>query len=241
MITLSSTAALARLTPGFRRASSISHWLSRLLRSSPVVTRSGMISSAIESGTQNSGTISAIEPVEASRRDAHHGVALAIERDLAVENVWIGIEAAVPKFVAEHNDAIAAYGLVILVGDGTAQGHGQAEDGEEVSADGLAPDALRRALAADAGRNEGEVRGNATLKDVFGLVAIVEVVGIGVGVAFRKHDHAARIGNGRTPHSSPLATLKTVALAANPRAMEVITTREKPGLSARFGTHNEIL
>jgi len=124
---------------------------------------------------------------------------------------------------------VAASGGVVLGKNGTAERHRRVERGEEVAADGLAPDSLGLSFAADAGGNERKVRGNATFEEARGLVAIVDVVGIGKELPSENMTMRPGSRTGRTPQSSPLATLKTVALAANASAMERITTKEKPG------------
>ena len=145
-----------------------------------------------------------IDAVKARRRDAHHGVVLSVERDVAVENAGVGAEATPPQTAAEH-DHVTASSSVIFRKNGTAEGHGHIECGEEVAADGLAPDALGLSLAADAGGNKRKVRGYAALEDGAGLVAIVEVVGIREGLALREHDHAAGVPDGQDSPQQPVS------------------------------------
>ena len=88
--------------------------------------------------------------------------------------------------MAEYHHRVAAHHLVLTRQDAAAERGSHAHNGKVVAAYGLAPDALRLAFDSQAGGNQGEMGAHTALKDLQGLVAIVEEVGIGIRFALRE-------------------------------------------------------
>jgi hypothetical protein len=142
--------------------------------------------------------------VEPGRGNAGYGIALPIENHVASENACVGPEAPLPEAVAEHHHRVTARPPIVFGKDGTAEHHLDAQDGEVVAAHHLAPDALWLSHAPQTGGNEREVRRDATLEDVRGLLLIVQVVWMGEGAAFGEHHHPPWILDGQHTPEQPV-------------------------------------
>ncbi len=125
----------------------------------------------------------AVNPWRLLGSDAHHRVLLSPSLRLFPTMARITSEALLPEVVAQDHHRMGSRSLAFLVHEKPARLGFDAQEGEHVPGDRLAPDRLRGGFRLQAGE-EGFVSGHAG-KDV-GLIAEIHQVGIGgngVGVA----------------------------------------------------------
>ena len=92
-----------------------------------------------------------IDAIEAAgRQNPDDLVRLAIEHDVAMQNIWIACEPALPHRVGEDDDAVGAW-LILAWQEGAAERGLHAEDGEEVGRDHHARDSRGIALSGQRG------------------------------------------------------------------------------------------
>ncbi len=98
-----------------------------------------------------------IEPAEIWRGDADYGVEATGECDGFSGDVGIGVEAGVPDAITENDD-----GRILFVGaEAAAKSERELGDVEEIGGGGLAPKALRIAVAGDGGGKKFDEGGDA--------------------------------------------------------------------------------
>lgn len=136
-----------------------------------------------------------IEPAEVWRCDADDGVRMAREGDRFAEDVGVGIETRFPDAVAKNDD-----GRVLLVrSKAAAQSESELRDVKEIGGSGLAPEALRIAVAGNGGGEEFVETGDAGER--FGVVADIgverprEVIAAFVAVGSVEGEESLRIAD----------------------------------------------
>lgn len=98
-----------------------------------------------------------VEPAEVGRGDTDYGVGTAGECDGFSGDVGVGVEAGFPDAIAENDD-----GRILFVGaEAAAESERELGDVEEIGGGGLAPEALRIAVAGDGGGEKFDEGGDA--------------------------------------------------------------------------------
>ena len=179
------------------------------------------------------GYDSAVDSVETGGRNSHDGVVPAIQSYIVIEDIWVAGKSAPPQTIAQHHHVVTATCLVIVRTNSASKCHRHSETGEEVSGDRLAPHPLRLSLAANARRDQRKVPRDSSVEQVTGLIAVVKVVGIGIGLAFGEHHHASRIFHWQQAPQQPIGHAEDRGIGRKAQRDRNDDDSEKPGARSR--------
>ena len=131
------------------------------------------------------GDDAAVGPMEARRHDADDRISAAVKDGRLAYCGRVGGEPAAPKRVAEHDDRVASFDLIVLGPDAASGSERRPHHRKVISADQRAPDALgRRRAGRETGGSQREMSRKA-VENRGALVAEVAVIRVRKGPAGR--------------------------------------------------------